>query len=37
MADQPGRGQASGRAYFTLKPNMEGYWVGWLVGVEPAK
>ena len=21
----------------TLKPNMEGFWVGWLVGVEPAK
>ncbi len=21
----------------TLKPNMEGCWVGWLIGVEPAK
>jgi hypothetical protein len=21
----------------TLKPNMEGHWVGWLVGVEPIK
>lgn len=21
----------------TLKPNMEGFWVGWLVGIEPAR
>ena len=21
----------------TLKPNMEGCWIGWLIGVEPAK